>query len=306
MAEGKAELSTPDNERMLQNVLLSMPVAVAWADPQTGVITYINRKFTRMFGYEIEDLSTIHEWVMGCYANPEQAEEIDSFWAKGLNAGRAVDTELEGVELEIRCSDGSIKTVLSGKIVLPNKAGALSTFLDITPRKKRELLIRKQAMEDPLTGLLNKRVFQELLVETLDQSAATATGMALLLIDLDGFKSVNDEYGHDLGDGLLALVADRLREVVRDRDVLCRIGGDEFGVILSDLYNEERAEAIAERILDELKCRPYILGENQFTVGASIGIALYPENGGTEDELFKYADTALYRAKHAGKCRWYR
>src|SRR5699024_169117 len=117
--------------------------------------------------------STIHEWVMGCYANPEQAEEIDSFWAKGLNAGRAVDTELEGVELEIRCSDGSIKTVLSGKIVVPNKAGALSTFLDITPRKKRELLIRKQAMEDPLTGLLNKRVFQELLVETLDQSAAT-------------------------------------------------------------------------------------------------------------------------------------
>src|SRR5690554_3327154 len=110
MAEGKAELSTPVNEHMLQSVLLSMPVAVAWADPQTGVITYINRKFTRMFGYEIEDLSTIHEWVMNCYANPEQAKEIDSFWANGLDTSRAVDTELEGVELEIRCSDGSIKT----------------------------------------------------------------------------------------------------------------------------------------------------------------------------------------------------
>lgn len=306
MAEGKAEPSIPESEHLLQNVLLSMPVAVAWADPETGVITYVNRKFTRMFGYEIEDLSTIHEWVVNCYANPEQAREIDAFWEKELHTQRAVDTELEGVELEIRCKDGTIKTVLSGKISLPNKAGALSTFLDITPRKKRELQIRKQAMEDPLTGLLNRRAFAELLGETLDHSTESGGAMALMLIDLDGFKAVNDNHGHDLGDELLAMVADRLRDAVRDQDILCRIGGDEFGVILADLVSEKRAETIAERILHELMRRPYQVGDNRFMIGASIGIALYPDNGENESELFKYADTALYRAKDAGRSRWCR
>jgi diguanylate cyclase (GGDEF)-like protein/PAS domain S-box-containing protein len=287
-------------------VLARMPVGVSWAN-KDGRILYVNRKFTTMFGYELQDLSTVHTWIEQCYANPEQAKSVDDFWEHtrdGPDAGHS--TEMEEVELDIRCKDGRIKTVLSGKIMLPNQSGALATFLDITPRKEKENLIRRQAMEDPLTGLLNRRAFTQRMEQRLQECEESGGGMALLLIDLDGFKTVNDTFGHDQGDVLLQKVAERLKFAVRDGDTLCRIGGDEFGVVLHSVGNEATASHVAERILYGLTRKPYELGQTALAVGASIGIALYPEDGKSDIELFKHADQALYRAKNSGKGRWCR
>ena len=306
MGEDKKPESAGKTELVLQNVLSSMPVAVAWANPATGVIEYVNRKFTSMFGYELEDLSTVHDWITDCYADPEQAQKIDGFWQAGLKSSVPEDVELDDVELDIRCKDGSTKTVLSGKILLPHRAGALATFLDITPRKEKETLIQKQALEDPLTGLLNRRAFSEKLQLSLQACRESGGSMALMLIDLDGFKPVNDSHGHDQGDELLIEVAGRLRETVRDHDLLCRIGGDEFGVILDSLVSEKKAVSIAERILHGLARQPYMLNGQAIRLSASIGIAIYPGDAECETSLFKQADIALYRAKEDGRGRWCR
>jgi diguanylate cyclase (GGDEF)-like protein/PAS domain S-box-containing protein len=302
----KKELSN-SNGSDIEDVLARMPVGVAWASGN-GKIQYVNRKFTSMFGYELTDLTTVHAWIEACYANPEQARSIDEFWSHTLD-NSSHSTEIDEVELDIRCKDGRIKTVLSGKIMLPNRTGALATFLDITPRKEKENIIRRQAMEDSLTGLLNRRAFSQRIEQRLlecEEADEAAIGMALLLIDLDGFKTVNDTFGHDQGDVLLQKVAERLKLAVRDGDTLCRIGGDEFGVVLHSVGNEATASHVAERILYGLTRKPYELGQTALSVGASIGIAIYPEDGKGEIELFKHADQALYRAKNSGKGRWCR
>lgn len=284
----------------MQDVLARMPVAVAWAT-YDGRIRFVNRKFHRMFGYTLDDLTTVQDWIKKCYAIADQVTIIDNFW-QTQRTPSAKPAEIEDVELEIVCKDGSTRSVLGGRIVLPNLGGAISTYQDITPRKENERLIRKQAMEDTLTGLLNRRAFSEAMDMAM-RNCRDGSDMALMMIDLDGFKHVNDTLGHDAGDILLKLVADRLRLAVRDQDVLCRIGGDEFCVVVNHILSADTAKTIADRILAGL-AHPYRLGDQQVQVGASIGIAMYPEDGRNEQELFKYADAALYRAKQSGKGSW--
>lgn len=284
----------------MQDMLGRMPVAIAWAT-YDGHIRFVNRKFIRMFGYTLDDLSTVQDWIMKCYAIADQVTIIDNFW-QTQRSPNSKPAEIEDVELEIICKDGSTRTVLSGRIVLPNLGGAISTFQDITPRKENEKVIRKQAMEDTLTGLLNRRAFGQHMELAMSQCRQDSN-MALMLIDLDGFKNVNDTRGHDMGDLLLKQVAERLKLAVRDQDVLCRIGGDEFCVVVNSINTVTTAHTIADRILYSL-AQPYPLNGEEVKIGASIGIAMYPEDGRTEQELFKYADDALYRAKERGKGRW--
>lgn len=288
-------------------VLGSMPVAVAWADPESGRIAFVNRKFTQLFGYTLGELGTVAQWIENSYADPVQAQETRSFWGRGFQGGGDTLPEMEGTELDIRCKDGSIKTVLSGKIMLPERVGALATFLDITPRKEKESQIRRQALEDPLTGLLNRRAFSEQLQDSLRMPVDEGAGrVALLLLDLDGFKEVNDSLGHDKGDQLLIKIAERLRQAVRGQDVLCRIGGDEFGVILGPVSQEQTVELVADRILYGLGRKPYALGEHMVEVTGSIGIAFSDDDTRMEVDFFRKADQALYRAKNGGKNCWSR
>src|SRR5690606_1179715 len=228
-------------------------------------------------GYALEELSTVHEWIQQSYVNPEQAQAIDAFWYS--HSGEKLEgREIEEIELDIRCKDGKIKTVLSSKILLPEQSGALSLFLDITPRIQREKLVRQQAMEDPLTGLLNRRAFSEYFEIGLSVSQEHKSLMALLLIDLDQFKPVNDTLGHEVGDRLLEIVAKRLRGCLRDEDLACRIGGDEFAVLVGDMQQESTAWLLADRIMQAL-ARPVNLEGSKVSVSCSIGIAVYPQDG---------------------------
>jgi diguanylate cyclase (GGDEF)-like protein len=155
---------------------------------------------------------------------------------------------------------------------------------------------------DPLSGLANRMLFNERLDRELANVRDGAPGLAVVFIDLDRFKDVNDSYGHQAGDDLIQLVARRILDILPDRDTLARLGGDEFAIIQTQLASFEQAEALCRRILD-LLTRPFAVAHTQVTIGASIGVALAPEHARSRESLMKLADTALYQAKSEGRNR---
>jgi diguanylate cyclase (GGDEF)-like protein/PAS domain S-box-containing protein len=177
----------------------------------------------------------------------------------------------------------------------------VALFSDISDRKQAEEILRHQAMHDPLTRLPNRVMFDERLCSSLSRAKRLNSRVALLYLDLDNFKIINDSLGHLVGDRVLQMVADRLRDCLRLEDVVARIGGDEFSAILDDIESIEDAVATAERIIDSLsdvKCS--VEGEH---IRTSIGIALYPDHGTDIESLLQHADRAMYVAKRLGKGR---
>jgi diguanylate cyclase (GGDEF)-like protein len=158
------------------------------------------------------------------------------------------------------------------------------------------------AFYDPLTGLANRRLFKDRLDQALKKVRRQKNHMALLYLDLDRFKEINDDYGHDAGDVLLIEIANRLRHAVRDSDVISRIGGDEFNLILHDLGCEQDAISVAEKVLESVN-QPIDIGVKEVTISASIGITLAPDDGVDAKELIKNADVAMYQSKQLGRNR---
>ena len=167
-------------------------------------------------------------------------------------------------------------------------------------RKQAEERIRHLASYDELTGLSNRRLFHERLHHALAQAQRHARPLAVLFIDLDEFKNINDTLGHEGGDRALKEVADRLRECLRESDTVGRLGGDEFAVLIEELPQPVDVAAVAQKILDTIT-RPFILAAREFRISASIGISAYPEDGKETLNLLKNADAAMYRAKERGK-----
>lgn len=168
--------------------------------------------------------------------------------------------------------------------------------------KNAETKLQFQALNDALTGLPNRRLFSDRLSQILALARRERRMVALLYIDLDGFKLVNDSLGHSIGDNLLVQVAARWQLRVRQADTLARLGGDEFTVILGGLHAKEDAAAVAKSLLDVL-ATPFLIDDHQLTIGASIGISIFPEDGSDADELLQQADSAMYAAKRDGKNR---
>jgi diguanylate cyclase (GGDEF)-like protein/PAS domain S-box-containing protein len=179
----------------------------------------------------------------------------------------------------------------------------VALFTDITKKKATEEAIWKQANFDALTGLPNRRMFNDRLRQEMKKAGRDLLPMALIFIDLDGFKTVNDSLGHDYGDILLKQVADRLLQSVRTSDTVARLGGDEFTVILSELKENSDVVRIVQEILVNMST-PFQLGAEAAEISASIGITLYPEDGGDAETLIKNADQAMYAAKQQGRNRF--
>jgi diguanylate cyclase (GGDEF)-like protein/PAS domain S-box-containing protein len=208
-----------------------------------------------------------------------------------------------------RCKDGSWKWVQThGKVAARDAADVpvrvIGTYLDISERRQAEETIQRQANFDPLTYLPNRRLFLDRLGQEIIKSRRTDVPLALLLIDLDEFKEVNDSLGHDVGDTLLQESARRIRSCIRDGDTVARLGGDEFTVILSELSDRTHIEDIAQKIINQL-AEPFQLGDEVAYVTASIGITLYPGDAGDIDTLMKHADQAMYAAKKHGRNRFF-
>ncbi|MGH1570652.1 putative bifunctional diguanylate cyclase/phosphodiesterase [Methylobacterium sp. P31] len=174
------------------------------------------------------------------------------------------------------------------------------TLEDVSTRKATEARADEMARLDPLTGLPNRLLLRERLAEALARLARSGEACALLLIDLDRFKPVNDTLGHPIGDALLEKVADRLRSTVRPTDTVARIGGDEFVILQAGIRDAAGTQALARRVVD-LIGRTYMVEGHLLTIGASVGVALAPEDGTDSDKLLKNADLALYRAKLDGR-----
>jgi diguanylate cyclase (GGDEF)-like protein/PAS domain S-box-containing protein len=181
-----------------------------------------------------------------------------------------------------------------------NITNYVGVFTDITQRKLTEDHLKRAANYDMLTDLPNKSLFRELLGHSLEQAKRDRKKLAVMFLDIDNFKPVNDTYGHDIGDLLLHEVAQRLKECVRQSDIVSRLSGDEFAVILGQIGDISNAVFIAQKIL--LDCsHPFYLAGNEIKAGISIGISLYPENGADAEALLKNADEAMYLAKNSGK-----
>jgi diguanylate cyclase (GGDEF)-like protein/PAS domain S-box-containing protein len=173
-------------------------------------------------------------------------------------------------------------------------------FSDISERKESEQQIRALAYYDALTGLPNRRLFQDRLGLALPQMIRHEQKLAVMFIDLDLFKRINDTLGHDVGDEVLCEMADRLKECVRESDTVSRMGGDEFTIIQPDIKDAANAVQLATRIIASLR-QPFTTGGRELMVTSSVGIALFPNDGETADDLTKNADTAMYRAKDLGR-----
>ena len=177
--------------------------------------------------------------------------------------------------------------------------GVLRTYTDITERRRSEDRIRYRARHDGLTSLLNRESFIELLTETIMKATIEGWGFAVHYIDLDGFKPVNDERGHAVGDQVLASVAKRMLGVARDTDFVARMGGDEFAILQTSVADPEQASGLAQRLLRVVD-RPIEIEGREIAIGLSAGIAIFPTHGVTPDALIRNADVALYRVKSAG------
>ena len=180
--------------------------------------------------------------------------------------------------------------------------GMVRTFTDITARAAAETMLGLTASHDQLTGLANRYGFNTRLEVALAATRRDNTELAVLCLDLDCFKAVNDTLGHSDGDQLLILVAQRMREIGRGTDIIGRLGGDEFALVLPGT-NIAGAEQVAERLLESIRL-PYSIGPETARVGVSIGIAIYPVDGGIAEQLLRNADTAMYKAKAAGRNGW--
>lgn len=168
-------------------------------------------------------------------------------------------------------------------------------------RQRMEDRLRRASRTDPLTGLLNRAAFTEALAQALARARrGNAGSLGLLFLDLDGFKDVNDGYGHGVGDLLLMEVAARLNLVRRETDTVGRFGGDEFLLLLDDPDAEAGSRAAAERLVETMRA-PFFLAGQELHLSVSIGVAQYPEDGGTPEELIRNADQAMYEAKSGGK-----
>jgi diguanylate cyclase (GGDEF)-like protein/PAS domain S-box-containing protein len=171
---------------------------------------------------------------------------------------------------------------------------------DITERKIADEKIWHNANYDLLTGLANRRLLLERLEQQVKQALRSGITFAVLFIDLDGFKQVNDLAGHQAGDRLLCLVSERLNACVRDVDTVARIGGDEFTIIITGLKDQRHVSGVSQKILQEL-ARPFEVFGQKVQIGGSIGISLFPDDASTPDELLRTADQAMYLAKKAGR-----
>lgn len=203
-------------------------------------------------------------------------------------------------EYRLICADGATRWILS-KIIDARRISEQElqytlVSMDITPQKNREETLLHDSSHDALTGLLNRKAFMEELNKLLKKTSVTDKNFALIFSDLDDFKRVNDEYGHEAGDELLRSVAGRFRQSVKKGDIVARFGGDEFAFIIRDLKKSADVHFIAQRIVDYLH-QPAKVGVHSLQISISLGIAMPEAVSGTAESLLKNADQAMYRAK---------
>ena len=261
---------------------------------------WLSKEFEKVFGYKLNETQTIdlESWWLNIH--PEERERVILRFKEIMNS----DAKSWSEEYSFRRAEGGYVFVLDRGYIIRNESGkavrAIGTMMDITQRKQAEEILRYQAVYDQLTGLPNRLLFNERLLASLKKAKKTKKMLAVMFLDLDKFKKINDTLGHAAGDRLLEGFAGRISETLRSTDTVARWGGDEFTLLLPDINCLEDAVKTAQRILNNLK-PAFKLEEQAFHISSSIGIAVYPDDGEDAETLVKNADAALYRAKEMGR-----
>ncbi|ACT51678.1 sensor domain-containing diguanylate cyclase [Methylovorus glucosotrophus] len=267
---------------------------------QSGIITAWNRQAEITFGWSARE--AIGQRLDQVIIPPHMQQAHLNGMQRHMDTGEAVVLG-KRLELEAKHKDGHIVPVevRISKIEVHGKHIFSAFLTDISERKHLQSLLEKEAKHDVLTGLPNRRAFTEALPLALARADRTQQWMALMFIDLDGFKQINDELGHDAGDMLLREIANRLNSATRQTDTVARFAGDEFVVLLENMPEKQHAEGVAQKILTLLR-DPVMLGGEPRQISCSLGLAYYAPNSHVQpDMLLKEADNAMYEAKRSGK-----
>lgn len=286
-----AWLHTQQELNLWAKVFEASSEAILITDVDSNVVS-LNQAFSRLTGYEAGDLIGQSSAVLRAGEHPE--EFYDGLWetlrSKGTWRGETWN----------RRKNGEIFPVWLSITAVRDRHEEITHYVsiatDITERHARDEHQRYLATHDPLTNLANRVLLYDRIEMELRRSRRGEKAFAILFIDLDGFKAINDEHGHRLGDVLLREVAQRLKVQVRAADTVSRLGGDEFIVILTDVQSKENAVAIAGKVTESIRM-PYHIDDRDLRVQASIGISLYPDHGSEPETLIHAADQAMYQAK---------
>lgn len=293
----RGELNARESKDRLRTTLENIDQGILMVDA-TGTVQVLNRRMI-----ELVDLPP--DWMQG---QRKLKDMLDYLWQRGEFDNNDFDADVRamllGDGLDTRVARYERKrqngTVLEVRTTATPEGGLVRTFTDITERKHAEARIAAMARHDDLTGLANRVLFREKVEQALRHCAREGDGFALLMLDLDRFKPINDALGHQIGDCVLKELGLRLRQCARANDSVARIGGDEFAILQSSARNEQDAARLARKILRAVE-RPVEVMGHTLTCGASIGVAFGPRDAAEYDALMSLADTALYRAKFAGR-----
>jgi diguanylate cyclase (GGDEF)-like protein/PAS domain S-box-containing protein len=288
-------LRTEEQLRLSAKVFESSIEAILITDAH-GRILSANKTFATLTGYGVEEvIGRAPREIASLPHEPAFYDQlVETLQASGQWEGEVWDRRKSG---EVLTTRAKIRTIRNERGKITNY---IVTFTDVTAVKLSEERLQHLTHHDELTGLPNRMAFQERLRLAMGDARDNQQLLAVLFINLDRFKIINDSLQHTVGDQLLIAVAGRLRECVRTDDMVARLGGDEFAIVLTNLMAEQDAAFVARKILDTV-ARPFALGGHELRITASIGISLYPTDGEDTQALMKNADSAMFRAKEHGR-----
>ena len=262
-----------------------------------GIYRFVSRSAADLFGWAADDLVGKHQDE---FVHPDDIPPVDEAREATVDPAHGTITTVS----RFRCADGTYRwtETVSTPTEGCDETLVVATVRDISARMAGELDLQRKATTDPLTGVANRVVFMDRLHQALRRLDRQDVLVAVLFLDLDEFKLINDAVGHLIGDQVLLQMAERLRDFLRPQDTLARWGGDEFAVVVEDLTWAEQAVALGERIAEAGRT-PFQVGDEQFVCTTSVGIAVTPHANYSADQLLHEADQALYRAKEQGRDR---
>jgi diguanylate cyclase (GGDEF)-like protein/PAS domain S-box-containing protein len=312
LAQDNARIASKlENSEKMYRYLVDSSPDIIYTLNHEGKFTFVNDRAQQLLGFTREELIGKHYSILVHDEDQERARYV-------FNERRVDERASRNVELRLKCNTGNgvertfnntLMTISLNAIGMhvPDQNvkqreffGTYGVARDITDRKRAEEVISYQAYHDILTDLPNRMLFKDRLGLAVIQAKRKLTELAVMFVDLDRFKLVNDTLGHVKGDELLQQVALRLKDCLRRGDTLARQGGDEFTIVLPELRDRQDAKAIADKFLECLH-KPFDLDGHEVHISASIGIAIYPSDGESIDELLRHADIAMYQVKALGK-----
>lgn len=285
-----------ENELKLTSVVFeSSYEGIIITDSNTKILK-VNSAFTNITGYTQEEVYLQKPSILS--SGKTSKEFFKKMWEELISTGHWSG------EIWNKTKDGklylewlTIKAIYDDEKQIKNYVGV---FTDLSLIKESKNRLDFLAYHDVLTGLGNRVLLKERFLEYIKFAKEQEVNICTLFIDLDGFKAVNDTYGHNIGDILLQTVAKRIQSIIRADDLIIRLGGDEFVIVILDTNKNKNHKVLVDKLIDKIS-ESYEIEDNKITIGASIGISYYPENGVSLDELLSHADNAMYKVKQAKK-----